>query len=99
MSYSNVAAASFGIDPAAVIAYPNPATDVIHLSLKEYAGKAVTVEIVNAYGIPLKHLTFDSVPVDAISISLDGIPGGVYAIRIEAEGHRALTRTIMVSDF
>ncbi len=99
VSYSNVAAASFGIDPAAVIAYPNPATDVIHLNLKEYAGKAATVEIVNAYGIPLKHLTFDSVPVDAISISLDGIPGGVYAIRIEAEGHRALTRTIMVSDF
>ena len=79
---------------ASLIAYPNPASDFLTLSLQNTDLSAnAKVQIINAMGAVVKEMPMTS---DNMRISVKDMPAGVYACRI-ADGQKVVaTKKIVV---
>ena len=81
---------SFGI-------FPNPAHSFVNVSLKGYAGKDITIRLVNQMGQPLKSVKLENVEDNNYAIELDGLNNGIYSIWIFAEGAKPVGKKMIVN--
>lgn len=73
--------------------YPNPATDWIHLQLDDQITIS-TIEIQDIQGRRIRQLA-----PSTRTISTDGIPDGIYLLKLTTEtGHSALLKWLKISD-
>ncbi len=68
---------------AGISLYPNPATDVLHISLN--SNEADRIIIMNQLGATLEVIDINSTDMD---ISLEGYSAGIYFIRIDNNAYR-----------
>jgi hypothetical protein len=77
--------------------YPNPAADNIHIALRDFAGKAGTIEIYNNLGQRMTERNYLSFPTVAAEFDLSGFTNGMYTISIEVKNHKRLTKKFIVN--
>jgi hypothetical protein len=80
-------------DPAAttlsdqITVYPNPAGDLINLEISNNLTGAISVNIINAMGVTVKSFQYSKESmVLQQSISLSGLPTGLYFMRMQGTG-------------
>jgi hypothetical protein len=95
--YSNIRRVNFKIDFDQVIVYPNPATDNFHIALRDFAGKAGTIEIYNSFGQKMTGRNYLSLPTIPAEFDVSGFTNGMYLISIKVENHRRFTKKFIVS--
>lgn len=81
-----------------IIIYPNPATELIHISVLINGGKKLTVSMISATG----QLVYRDELVQAdgwqeIAIPCHGFAPGLYYLHVFAEGHRGNAKKIIVA--
>jgi hypothetical protein len=95
--YSNIRRVNFEIDFEEVIVYPNPAADNIYIALRDFAGKAGTIEIYNNLGQKMMVRNYLSFPTIPAEFDVSGFTNGMYLISIKVENHRRFTKKFIVS--
>ena len=96
--YSNIRRVNFDIDFGAVTVFPNPTNDYIHISLKDFAGKAGTIEINNSLGQQVGNRVYQAIPSVPATFDVSKLIGGVYSITVKVDGHRSFTKKFIVSN-
>jgi hypothetical protein len=76
-----------------VVAYPNPATDLLYLDFKTQAQKAY-VDVMDINGRLLKTITFAN-PSGTEKLDVSALPKGMCLVKITADGMSA-TRKVMI---
>jgi hypothetical protein len=79
---------------AEIIAYPNPATSFLLVSLGSYAEKELTISLIDVIGAVKKqqHGTF---PNQAL-FNVDDLTPGIYFLRVDGKGIRSKTLKVVV---
>jgi hypothetical protein len=72
--------------------FPNPADDNINVSLKQYEGMAVTLNIYDHLGKNVKQVQIEKVGSGAVEIDVADLQGGQYTIQVAADKKRAVVR-------
>ncbi|HEY8970420.1 MAG TPA: T9SS type A sorting domain-containing protein, partial [Puia sp.] len=92
---SQAAASSFALstDPASatlpdhITVYPNPAGDQVNLEILNSLTGAISVNVINAMGVTVKSYQYSKeAPLMQRTISLSGLPPGLYFIRMQSVG-------------
>ena len=94
--YSNVQELHFATMKELTV-FPNPASDQTFIDLTKYARKSVHLKIYSVKGklMAERHLT--KVSETSVRIDTENFENGIYFIHIKAEGHRAITKKLVVS--
>ncbi len=95
--YSNTRRVNFEIDFGKVVVFPNPTNDNIHIDMRDFAGKAGTIEIYNNLGQKMKERTYLSFPTIPAMFDVSGFANGMFTISIKVENHRRFTKKFIVS--
>ena len=75
--------------------YPNPCKDA--KVTVEFTSKQITeVQLINIAGKEVLQKTF-TYPENKKQIELDGIPNGIYLVRIKTDDQKLVTKKLMVS--
>jgi hypothetical protein len=72
--------------------YPDPASTSTRIVMHQHIGGPGRVDLLNALGA---HMHSYSMPGNTLDISLDGIPSGIYLVRL-SDGLRAWTKRLVV---
>jgi hypothetical protein len=73
--------------PDHVSVYPNPAGDQVNLEISNGVTGAISVNVINAMGVTVKRYQYSKeAPLMQQSISLSGLPTGLYFIRMQSAG-------------
>jgi HYR domain/Secretion system C-terminal sorting domain/SprB repeat len=75
--------------------YPNPANDIVNIDGSAFKGRAVTIEIFNQLGMVVKTLKIQEANDFPISVPLDGIADGFYAIILRSNGEIRTNKLII----
>ena len=80
-------------DPASAVlsdhisVYPNPAGDQVNVEISNSVTGAISVDVINAMGVAVKRYQCSKeAPLMQQSISLSGLPTGLYFIRMQGAG-------------
>jgi hypothetical protein len=65
--------------------------------LRDFAGKAGTIEIYNNLGQRMTERNYLSFPTVAAEFDLSGFTNGMYTISIEVKNHKRLTKKFIVN--
>jgi hypothetical protein len=95
--YSNIRRVNFEIDYEEVVVYPNPAANNIHIALRDFAGKAGTIEVYNNLGQKMTARNYLSFPTIPAEFDVSGFTNGMYLISIKVENHRRFTTKFIVN--
>ena len=79
----------------AIKLYPNPTTAYSQLQLEFIAPTTAQVDLLNAYGQVISRRELDQVQQAAYDINLSEQAGGLYFVRITANG-QSLTRKLLL---
>ena len=77
--------------------FPNPTTEVIHINLADYEGKAATLKLSNQFGQVMKHLDYSTLSKNILEIPIIGLPNGWYYLTMKVENRLPSTKKIMIS--
>lgn len=77
-------------------AYPNPTSGELNLSLNEYIGKKVLIELYSPEGKLMYSIQLDEVVHSSQTIALDRYPDGMYFVKVKAEGLPEVTKRIVL---
>ncbi len=67
--------------------YPNPAGDLVNLEISNSLLGSISVKVINAMGVAVRSYQYSKeAPLMQQSISLSGLPTGVYFIRMQSAG-------------
>jgi hypothetical protein len=80
-----------------VSVYPNPATDNIYISFKDFAGKAGTIMIYNSAGQKVDESNYLSFPTMSAEFDVSGLSNGIYMIAIEVEDYKRVTKRVILN--
>jgi hypothetical protein len=80
-----------------VFIFPNPAHDLLHLSLTKHKGKSIKIFIFNSLGAIVHTKTIDLVSDTPLSIDVQNWQEGSYFLKIEAKGIRSVVRKFVVA--
>ena len=94
--YSDPQRVWYGIDPAEVIPFPNPASDLLYLPLQNYADTPTALTIYDTFARPVRFYVLPEPGTIPEEIDLTGLPDGLYYVTIEAEGRRTLSRAFTI---
>ncbi len=86
----------YSIDIAQVILFPNPAQDVIYVTLKRFSGETGTLQVIDAMGrqVLQKHLpTIADYPVE---LQLNELENGIYFLSVQVEGKKWIGKRFVV---
>ena len=95
--YSNERRVDFDIDFNDVVIYPNPASEIINITLKDFAGKEGTFEIYNAFGQRVKYQEYQSFPANALQVDVSRYISGMYTVAIKVDNYRTITKKFIVT--
>lgn len=87
---------NFAIDLNHWSIFPNPTQDILFISLKPYAGKAATIELLNNFGQAVQVKKIAVINEATERLDLKELPNGLYFINIKIEGQKALNQKIVV---
>jgi hypothetical protein len=92
-TYSHIATVNFkgGILPATVAVFPNPASNVVTLSLSETASDA-GIAVFNSMGVKVMELGGQS--GNSFSLDMSGLERGVYTIEISQESGISFSKVL-----
>jgi len=80
----------------AMLLYPNPASDRVNLSTDLEAGQQATVQVCSMNGaIVREHRFTGQAGLETESIPLEGLPGGVYFVRLQSGSTSATSKLII----
>ncbi len=77
--------------------YPNPASEVVNVSLDGYIGKDVTIQMIDYTGRPLKSIEIDNVETTSYTIPINRMSNGIYTIRVLSEGIKPIGKKMIVN--
>ncbi len=89
---------NFDVDFGDILIFPNPATETVKLSVKDFAGQAGKVVIYDLLGKPVYQQDFLSLPSIPMDINLTDYRSGVYHITVAVDGYRLITKKLVVQD-
>ena len=95
-AYSPVRQVWLHLDPEALHVFPNPASHQVSVYRKSSEGKPATLKIASSNGLPLVESRFDALPGSPVRLDLNELKSGTYLLSIKIEGHREVTRQIVV---
>jgi 3',5'-cyclic AMP phosphodiesterase CpdA len=81
--YSNVSRIDFSEDRPNNVLYPNPANNLVHLDLSEFAGVAARISIANTLGEEVYQQEVTSISESPMELRLNGIPAGGYVLWVD----------------
>jgi hypothetical protein len=73
------------LNAADFVVYPNPATDVVYLQLKDVAFGNGEASLYNALGECIQNKTFNGTPSKDESISLNSLASGIYYLKLKTD--------------
>lgn len=80
--------------------FPNPATEgEFNLSLNRFAGQKVTVQIVNAIGVVVKTIEFDSLSEENVRLDVSTYLDGIYKVFVQPESQKAVYETLIIQRY
>lgn len=83
-------------EEAEVSAYPNPTSDVLYLSLKDFAGKPVQIDIFNKLGQQLDFRAIAAVEDDLVQLDVSDYDGGLHTVVVTIEGSKRISKRFLV---
>jgi len=77
--------------------YPNPASDVVYLQLKSPVNHKVSIGLFNLQSVLLRTWITDITPAAGlVSLTLEGLSGGIYFLQTKMEGIIRLNKLIIL---
>ncbi len=98
-TYTSIKLVNFQVDLKAITVFPNPATEMLNVQLSEYAGKASTIQLFDAYGRLQKELALEITPKSFVSIPLIGMSNGLYYLKIQVGNQLITSKKVLVNRF
>ena len=96
VGFTEMRRVSFARDLNEILLYPNPVEQQFFLNLKAYSGKKATIQIINNLGQVVQTQQVAALPANPLGLSAETLQEGQYFVRIQVEGHRAVTRKMVV---
>jgi len=87
---------NFDVDINEVIVYPNPTDGILHLSMKDFAGKQATIQIYDHTGKTLEMREQDTVSDTYISFDVTSFHSGTYFMSIKVEDYKTINKQFVV---
>jgi len=95
--FSEVKTVDFNMELESLNVYPNPADREVWVYDERFVGLSSEIELVNSFGIELQRFEIEEMAAGAFKINLDGLPDGIYFIRVKTEGFRAFSRMFTIA--
>ncbi len=96
-AYSTIRYVTFENELDKFSVYPNPTLHEVYVNMKEYEGKAATIQIHNLLGQTLAEQKFDQLPVESIRFDLENYKEGIHVLHVQfKEGGKPMTRLFVV---
>jgi len=95
--YSNVKTVEFDVDLFDFTVYPNPTVEMVYVNLKEYEGKAATIQLLNSLGAVIETVRIDALTEESIGFDVASYSAGVYGMTVQVDGRKRLTRLFVKS--
>ena len=95
--YSNIRQVNYDIDFENVLVFPNPTSDILNVTLKDFAGQKGIVRIYNSFGHLMMEKNYQSIPFINMKINTSEFNGGMYILAVDVENHRRITKRFIVS--
>jgi len=80
-----------------ITVYPNPAQEELFVNLKQFAGKAGNIKIMNLYGQLVQEVAIDKIADDLIRLNMSNFQNGLYHLTIKVENAQPVTKKVLVS--
>jgi len=80
----------------AVEIYPNPATDLLNINLKAFAGQPVDILLSTPVGITAKSIHIDEATDAPIQIDLHNLQNGFYQVQIRSNSGQMVTKKLVI---
>ena len=96
-TYSPIKLVQFQVNLKAITVFPNPATEMLHVQLSEYAGKKSRLQLFDAYGRLQKELAIEITPQSFVSIPLVGIANGLYYLNVQVGNQLVTSKKVLVN--
>ena len=77
--------------------FPNPAREVVNVSLESYMDKDITIQLIDYTGKPIKSVEVDSVNIEFYTMPTSNIENGIYTVRILSNGMVPISKKMIVS--
>jgi len=72
-------------DHLSLVAFPNPASDLLTINVGLETVSAIDIEILNLEGKRIQHNEFDAAQVGTVVLNISDIPNGVYVLNVRTE--------------
>ena len=79
-----------------VLLFPNPAQDILRVSIPFYAGLPARIMIVNNLGQVVHRSDIASISLTPLTIELDDFKNGLYSVSVKVEGKQRMTGQLVV---
>lgn len=80
-----------------LIVFPNPATDELSVSLKNYVASDVQVLLYSSLGIIVKNVSTNTSNDTILKMDVSELPTGTYLVRVVSKGKRDATMSFIVT--
>ena len=99
IAYSPIHKVEFEINLTGVTIFPNPANEILHISLSKFAGQTGTIQLFDAFGRLEKEMKLESIPSSSVSIPLINLVNGLYYLKISIKNQKVINQKVIVSRF
>ena len=89
--YSVAKEVVFDIDLRTFGLFPNPTSDELFVNLKDFAGKAATIQVYNPLGQLMDQVIVDELAEAAVRINVSDYRSGLYTIAVKVEDRKMMT--------
>ncbi|MBK7434213.1 MAG: T9SS type A sorting domain-containing protein [Chitinophagaceae bacterium] len=76
-----------------ILVFPNPTTDILHLSLNGSYSR-MEVQVINAAGQTVLHLNSQPVSNQSLRIPVNNLPPGRYWLRLQGGGEKQVLQFV-----
>ena len=74
--------------------YPNPAQEMVSVSVPEAMRGPVDLQLLDATGRVVRNAQTQVFGQEPVSFNLEGLPGGIYHLRLQAAGKRVTGKVV-----
>jgi len=92
--YSNQSSSVIPQEDMQVTLYPNPASDILHISLENYAGEETEIQLINMLG-QVDRLYSGIYSEQLISLDVSHLEAGLYLLRMKTGDEWSVHRIII----
>ena len=74
---------------------PNPARDIVNITLTNIEG-AITIQVINNSGQVVKQQSLVNASSTKIPVTINGLNPGIYLVKVLSTGNKIFTKTFIV---